>query len=193
MKKSLLLLTTILSLNISNLTAAAAEEAREPISASDVTFVTSRAAATADDLSRIRSHVLGYAGKFGLSETVEVVGKTGCCGFLSTTFDAAQRFLLNELAGQLLTRFLALALDDLADGKLDGIAHGKKISYAQEIAGLLGVSVSEEELRAAPADSSLLVRIVGLATDVTGMIVSSNGQKDELLKSAEAFAKKLLL
>lgn len=206
MKKSLLLLTTLLTFNMSNLSAAsepAHSSADTGAGLGDVivavrhdtnitpTTPLSRAAASAEDLGRIKAHILGYATKMGLPSEVETVGSTGCFACCSTTFDAAQRFLLNELAGQLLTRFLALALDDLADGRLDGIAAGKKISYAQEIAKLLGVEISEEELNAtAPLDASLLARVGGFAIDVTQLILAHGATKDGLLEAAGAFAKK---
>lgn len=203
MKKSLLLLTTLLTFKVSYLSAAAEGLGAAPSSAAgvglgDVILVerhesaptTERAAAGAADLARIKGHILGYAGKFGLPSEVTAVGSTGCFACCGTTFDEAQRFLLNELAGQVLTRFLALTLDDLADGRLDGIAYGKKISYAQEIANLLGVEITEEELRTtAPVDSSLLVRVGSLALDVTQMIIAHAGQKEKLLEAAGAFAK----
>lgn len=153
-------------------------------SASDV-----RAVVSAADLEKIKAHIRGYGAKLGLPAEVAVVGQVGCCAFLSTTFKDAERFLLNEFAGQLLTRFLAIALDDLADGKLDGIAYGKKVSYAKEVASLLGVSVSEEELNVAPLDETLLVRLVGFSLDVVKMIIETQGQKDKLIDAMGAFVK----
>lgn len=150
---------------------------------------TARAIASAEDLEKIKAHIRGYGAKLGLPAEVKVVGQVGCCALLSTTFKDAERFLLNEFAGQLLTRFLAIALDDLADGKLDGIAYGKKVSYAQEVASLLGVPVSEEELKASPIDDSLLARVVGFSLDVTKMIIDTQGQKDKLVDAMGAFAK----
>jgi|GEM_PF-2628951 len=198
MKKSLLLLTTLLTFNMSTLSAAegvADSAAAGGVALGEVAVVVnsaapaSRPAASATDLDRIKAHILGYAGKFGLPEEVETVGSTGCFACCSTTFDAVQRDLLNKLAGQLLTRFLALALDDLADGRLDGIAYGKKISYSQEIASLLGVEISEEELRATtPLDASLLERVGRFAIDVSGLILTHGATKDGLLAAAGAFA-----
>jgi hypothetical protein len=212
MKKSFLLLTTILSFNVSVLSAAdssiiPAMSAAEPImptaseslvggsNVSEVSILIpfnslpdSRATASAADLEKIKAHIRSYGTKLGLPADVEVVGSIGCCSFLSTTFKDAERFLLNEFAGQLLTRFLAIALDDLADGKLDGIAYGKKVSYAQEVAALLGVSVSEEDLKAAPLEATLLGRLIGFSLDVTKMIIETQGQKDKLIDAAGAFA-----
>jgi hypothetical protein len=200
MKKSLLLLTTLLTFNMSTLSAAegvADSAAAGGVALGEVAVVVnsavpaSRPAASAADLDRIKAHILGYAGKFGLPAEVETVGSTGCFACCSTTFDAAQRFLLNDLAGQLLTRFLALALADLEDdGSLDGIAYGKKISYSQEIASLLGVEISEEELRATiHVDASLLERVGRFASDVSGLILTHGTTKDGLLAAASAFAK----
>jgi hypothetical protein len=188
MKKSFLLLTTILSFNVSVLSAAESNMP-EVFSATPSTGQTdSRATASAADLEKIKAHIRSYGTKLGLPAEVEVVGNIGCCAFLSTSFKDAERFLLNEFAGQLLTRFLAIALDDLADGKWDGVAYGKKVSYAQEVAALLGVSVSDEE-KAAPLDATLLGRLIGLSLDVTKIIIETQGQKDKLIEAAGAFAK----
>lgn len=216
MKKSLLLLTTVLSFNVFSLSAApsasledvevvmlaSASRDTEPYNEVSVASRTgtesfdeaashvSRVVASADDLERIKAHIRGYGAKLGLPDKVVSVGNVGCSSWCSTTFKAAERFLLNEFAGQLLTRFLAIALDDLADGKLDGIAYGKKVSYAQEVGRLLGVDVSEEELKAsAPVDESWAVRLIELSVDLTTIIVQSEGQKDKLIESAGAFAK----
>lgn len=200
MKKSLLLLTTVLSFGMSAVSAAAPEVADVGggVGVHDIVVSTapfagespaSRAVASAADLDRIKAHIRGYGEKLGLPDKVETVGAVGCCSFLSTTFKATERFLLNELAGQVLTRFLAIALDDLADGKLDGVAHGKKVFYAQEVAALLGVSVSEAELKSAPLDESIAVRLIGFSLDVTSRIIQTGGQKDQLIAAAGAFAK----
>lgn len=196
MKKSLLLLTTVLSFGMSGIFAAAPElgDVGEGVGVHDVVVSiaageSSRAVASTADLERIKAHIRGYGATLGLPDKVKAVGKVGCSAWCSTTFESAERFLLNEFAGQLLTRFIAIALDDLADGKLDGIAYGKKVSYAQEVAALLGVSVSEEELKAVPLDEGLAVRLLGLGLDVTSKIIQTGGQKDLLIASASAFAK----
>lgn len=200
MKKSLLLLTTVLSFGMLAVSAAAPESADMGgvVGVHDVVVSTapfagespaSRVVASAADLEKIKAHIRGYGATLGLPDKVEAVGAVGCCSFLSTTFKATERFLLNELAGQVLIRFLAIALDDLADGKLDGIAYGKKVSYAKEVAVLLGVSVSEEDLKSAPLNESLAVRLVGLGVDVTSRIIQAGGQKDQLIEAASAFAK----
>lgn len=200
MKKSLLLLTTVLSFGMSAVSAAAPEmvDVAGGVGIHDVVVSTepfgdsapvSRAVASAADLERIKAHIRGYGAKLGLPDKVEVVGKIGCSSWCSTTFQGAERFLLNEFAGQLLTRFLAIALDDLADGKLDGIAYGKKVSYAQEVAAMLGVSVSEEELKSAPLDESFAARLIGFSLEVTSIIIQTGGQKDQLMAAAGVFAK----
>lgn len=202
MNKSFLLLTTILSFNASVLSASAFTPSADKnfIAESNISEVSSltsttgqtdsRVTASAEDLKKINAHLRSYGEKLGLPSNVEAVGNVGCCSLLSTTFKDAERFLLNEFAGQLLTRFLALALDDLADGILDGVAYGKRVSYAQEVAALLGVTISEDELKAAPqVDSGLLVRLVGFSIDVTKIIIETQGQKDKLIAAAGAFAK----
>lgn len=198
MKKSLLLLTTILSFSLPAVSAALPEVAdvgsgvgvpEIVVSIAPVADGSSRAVASAADLERIKAHIRGYGATLGLPDNVKAVGKVGCSAWCSTTFKDAERFLLNEFAGQLLTRFLAIALDDLADGKLDGVAYGKKVFYAQEVAAMLGVSVSEEELKSVPLDEGVAVRLVGLLVDVTGRIIQTGGQKDQLIAAAGAFAK----
>ena len=200
MKKSLLLLTTILSFSMPAVSAALSDaaDAGSGVGVNDVIVSTapfgeasaaSRAVASAADLERIKAHIRGYGAKLGLPDKVEVVGKVGCSSWCSTTFKGAERFLLNEFAGQLLTRFLAIALDDLADGKLDGVAYGKKVSYAQEVAALLGVSVSEEDLKSAPLDESFGARLIAFSLDVTSIIIQTGSQKDQLIAAAGAFAK----
>lgn len=197
MKKSLLLLTTLLSFNISNLFATEAVEltsvtptvndlVAEPVSAT----AAATTAASATDLERIKTHILGYGQAMGLPDRVEVVGRSSCLPCCKTVFDATQAFLLNELAGQILTRFLAMALDDAADGRLDGIAHGKKISYALEIGQLLGVPINESELRSAPVDPSLLTRLVGLGTDIAIIIQENADQKEKIVAALRAVAQK---
>lgn len=199
MKKSLLLLRQFY--HSAYLVSAAAPEVldvKSGISVHDVVVsaepfgeaaAASRAVASAADLERIKAHIHGCGAKLGVPDKVEAVGKVGCTVLCSTSFKSAERFLLNEFAGQLLTRFLAIALDDLADGKLDGIAYGKKVSYAQEVAALLGVSVSEEELKSAPLDESFAVRLINFSLEVTTLIIQTGGQKDQLIVAAEAFAK----
>ena len=226
MKKSVLLLTTLLAFNASVLSAADSESFIPGMSSAEpnmpaafeslgetgvivpisvdkslasnspdesklilLNSAPARVAATAADLEKIKAHIRGYVTKLGLPENVEVVGQIGCCSFLSTTFNATERFLLNEFAGQLLTRFLAIALDDLADGKLDGIAYGKKVSYANEVAAMLGVTVSEEELKPAPVDATLLGRLIGFSLDVTKIIIETQGQQDKIVSALGAFAK----
>lgn len=198
MKKSLLLLTTILSFGMSAPSAATLDVAdvgggvgvpEIVVSIAPVAGESSRAVASAADLERIKAHIRGYGATLGLPDNVKAVGTVGCSAWCSTTFKDAERFLLNEFAGQLLTRFLAIALDDLADGKLDGVAYGKKVFYAQEVAAMLGVSVSEEELKSVPLDEGFAVRLVGLLVDVTGRIIQTGGQKDQLIAAAGAFAK----
>jgi hypothetical protein len=149
-----------------------------------------KAAVAQEDLARIQRHILGYGRQLGLPDSVTVVGQAGCCPIFSTTFKDAERFLLNEFAGQLLTRFLAIALDDLADGKLDGIAYGKKVSYAQEVGALLGINISDSDLKTtAPIDESWILRVIELSVDVSTMIIQSGGQKEKLIEAAGAFAK----
>jgi hypothetical protein len=185
MKKSLLLVSTILSVVTSGASAAADVAAsHEPFASGTVV------ASTKSDLDRIKAHINGYGSKLGLPETVSVVGQSGCSAWCSTTFNSAERFLLNELAGQVLTRFLAIALDDLADGKLDGMINGRKVSYAREVASMLGVEVSEEELKANPVEETLVERLVGLSMEVTVMLIHSGGQKDKIMEHASAFAKR---
>ena len=188
MKKSILLLSTLLTVNASVLCASEPFEPAahgSPMSASSE----SRVVATAENLESIKAYIREFGAKLGLPANVEVVGQTSCCSFFSTTFKDTERFLLNEFAGQLLTRFLAIALDDLADGKLDGTANGKKVSYIREVANLLGVSVSDEELNSAPLDSTLGMRLVGFSLDVTKVIIETQGQHDKLVAAAGAFAK----
>lgn len=207
MKKSLLLLSTVLTLNLTNVFAA---NASEPFSGTDVgagvgldsvsvvvssgvgTPTAPSAAATASDLESIKTHILGYGRALGLSETIEVVGSSGCCSALfGTTFNSMERYMLNELAGQLMTRLLALALDDIADGNLDGIANGKKIQYAEEVGRLLGIEISEQELSGALSlETPLIARIAGFAVEVTSMIIANAHHKDSLLDAMGAFAKK---
>lgn len=191
MKKSLLLLTTILSFNILSVSAASANYHNEPLATVEP-FGRERSEATpAEDLARIKQHILGYGKQFGLSDRVDSVGQDGGCSMFSATFKYAERFMLNEFAGQLLIRFLAIALDDLADGKLDGIAQGKKVSYAQEIGMLLGAEVTDADLNAtAPLDEGWMIRLIELGIDITNIIVQSNGEKDRLLQEANAFAMK---
>lgn len=184
MKKLHLMLTVFTVLNGSVITAAGVDAEHVTMSAE------SRAVATAADLDKVKTHILGYTDKLGLSSVAETVGHVGCCPWFSTTFDAAQRFLLEELAGQLLTRFLAIALDDLADGRLDGIAHGKKISYTHEVGVLLGLSISDEELTSEPLDESLLTRLVGFGHDIASMIQEHGTTKEALIQAAGAFAAK---
>jgi hypothetical protein len=200
MKKSLLLLTTIVSFSLPAVSAALPDAvdtgngvgvpgsivSTAPFGeASDA----SRAVASAEDLVKIKAHIRGYGSTLGLPDKIEAVGNVGCCALFSTTFKVTERFLLNELAGQVLTHFLAMAMDDFADGKMDGIADGKKISYAKEVAKLLGVQVSEDELKSAPIDNTLVVRLIGFSADVVSRLVETGGQKDQLIAAASAFAK----
>ena len=104
----------------------------------------------------------------------------GVCGCLRTSYNEAERFLLNKLAGQMLTRFLAIAMDDFADGKLDGIANGQKVSYAKEVGELLGVSVSEEDLKSEPLEEPLVVRLTSFVLELGKIIASNADDKDEL-------------
>lgn len=209
MKKSLLLLSTVLSLNLTNVFAASASE---PFSGTDAaagvgldavsivvpagvgpsTTAPAPVTPTASDLESIKSHILGYGRALGLSETIEIVGSSGCCSALfGTTFNSMERYMLNELAGQLMTRLLALALDDIADGKLDGIANGKKIQYAEEVGRLLGIEISEQELSGSVSlETPLIAKIAGFAAELTSMIVSNAHQADSLLDAMGAFAKK---
>lgn len=197
MKKSLVVITSVISFNLFSVYAAShidmirihsnASGSTEPFVEEGVV---SRGGTSADDLARIKQHILGYGKQLGLPDDVVVVGQTGCCPLFSTSFNDAERFLLNEFAGQLLTRFLAIALDDLADGQLDGIAYGRKVSYAKEVGELLGVKVSEEDLKEpAPLDAGWMVRLIELSVDVTSMIIQSGGQKEKLVVAAGAFAK----
>lgn len=189
MKKSLLLLTTILSFNIFGVSAASANNGNEPLVIVEPFGGERSEAAPAEDLARIKQHILGYTKQLGLSDRVVSVGQNCCCLMFSTTFKNAERFLLNEFAGQLIIRFLAIALDDLADGKLDGIAQGKKVSYAQEVGMLLGVEVSPTDLNATvPLDECWMIRLIELSVDIANIIIQSDGQKDKLLQAAGAFA-----
>jgi hypothetical protein len=198
MKKALLLLTTILSFSVPAGSAAVqvssdlggvGDNVVVPAQPSGEAASVSRAVASAQDLEKIKANIREYGAKLGLPKNVEPVGDSGCFSWCSTTFGIAERFLLNEVAGQLLTRFLAIALDDLADGQLDGIANGKKVSYAQEVAALLGVSVSEEDLATVPLDESFASRLIGFSIALTTTILQTGGQKDQLIAAAEAFVK----
>lgn len=206
MKKSLLLLSSVLSFNLATATfaadhdapAAAAAVGGDGVSVSSVVPVVegnsgaaASAVASADDLQRIKAHIFGYAQNLGLPAESEVVGSVGCFAWCSTTFDAAEEFLLKELAGQLLARFMAIALDDLADGRLDGEAFGHKVSYAGEVGKLLGIDVSDVELTASPIDESLVSKLTALGGDVFTMIQAyqAGGQKS-LEDALGAFAKR---
>lgn len=190
MQKSLLLLTAVLSFNIFSVSAASANYHNEPLVTVEPFGGERSESGTEEDLNRIKQHILGYGKQLGLPDRVVTVGQNCCFSIFSTTFKSAERFLLNELAGQLLTRFLAIALDDLADGKLDGIAQGKKVSYAQEVGSLLGFEVSPNDLNAtAPLDASWTIRLIELGVDIANIIIQSDGQKDKLLQAAGAFAK----
>lgn len=205
MKKSLLLLSSILSINFGITTFAAGVEmpaaagvgadvslasitvsVTEPISAG---ASGASAVATAADLLAIKQHIFGYGKKLGLPGKVTPVGGTGCFGCLNATFNAAEEFLLKELAGQVLARFLAIALDDFSDGRLDGCVFGKKVSYAAEIGALLGVTVSEEELKGAPVQQPLLIKLVGLGADISDVIIASQGTHEGVSAALGTFAK----
>lgn len=219
MKKSVLLLSSILSFNLSiavfgasadtvpvatpgegEVVAASsvsvAVDGVAPVTVGDVDVgsgvaaVAPPASVTAGDLERIKAHIIGFGQKLGLPADAEVVGSAGCFAWCSTTFDAAERFLLEEVSGQMLARFLAIALDDLSDGQLDGHVFGQKISYAAEVGELLGIDVSEVELSAERLEESLVVKLTRLGGDLFTLIQAQQEGQDRLREAATAFAKR---
>ncbi len=192
MKKSLLLLSSVLvfSLSIFQPSYGADHEPFDVATNEASKSPTLRAVAAETDLKKIRAHIHGYAKKMGVPEKVKDVGEGTFCSCLRTTYNGAERFLLEEISGQVLARFLAIAMDDFADGKLDGVANGKKVSYSQEVANLLGVEISEAELRSEPLDQPLVNRLLSLATEVGTLIIDTNGQTEKVLRSLGDFAEK---
>lgn len=198
MKKSLILLSSVMSMTLSSFSTTMASDAPiispDDVDVSVAASTSSRAVASAKDVETIKRHMWSYAGKMGLrlnedgSPKVKDVGQSTLCSCLRTSFNDAERYLLNNMAGQILARFLAIAMDDFADGKLDGIANGKKVSYAKEIADLLGVSVTEEELRSQPLEEPLAIQLAGFAVELGGLIMSNANDKDQLVSSLGAFA-----
>jgi len=188
MKKSLLLCTTLISLGLPSVFAAEGAPVTRGI---NVEASNSSVVASKTDLGKIKQHILGYAQTLGLPSDVQTVSSAGCFACCSTAFNKVEEALLQEVAGQLLVRFLAIALDDVADGTLDGVVNGQKISYAKEIGQMLGISIDDTELKSIQLDDqSLMSRLVSLSGDIISVAVKSNGEKDEILKHLKELATK---